>query len=331
MSRSRFDWQVGDDDGNWETIAHESGALRRRRIPGWVWAVVLVAILATAAGGYVTVRRRYEAASQQVTFQIQSVVDLEARAFEQGNEELFLAQQDKASAPWYVSPAPWLSTRLGAVSDRGHLFVPPMAVLPATVKDVDLRGDVAWVQVVEGDPPVRRVRFYRQTDRGWLHTAPDLAFWQEPVEHHHGGRLAFYYHRRDQLYVDSLIEQVGDAFYRLCASAGCPADQRFKILIYPEYPQSDLPFDLALPSPWLSGIPVNAGASRKVPREVLYSLERAVIAWAAPGEPAPSFRWSQPIAVELWLGVSPVTPEMIALGAPLIPREGIFRGRYNAP
>jgi hypothetical protein len=343
MSRSQFDWQVGDDDGNWETIAHESKGVRRHRIPRWVWALVLAAIMATASGGYVTVRQRYETASQRMIFQIQSVVELEARAFEQGDEELFLAQQDETPVPWYAGPAPWLWTRLGSASGLGSVsglgsasglgrsYLPRMAVLPATVEDVDLRGGVAWVLVIEDDPAVRRVRFYRQTDRGWLHTAPDPEFWQEPVEHHHGGQLVFYYHQRDQPYIDPLVEQVGDAFYRVCAFAGCKADERFEILIYPEYPEGDLSFDLALPSPWLSGIPVEADAEVKVPRTVLDVLERTVIAWAATGEPATPFRWGQPVAAELWLGVSPVTPEMVALGTPLIRRESILRRRYSVP
>jgi hypothetical protein len=315
--RSRFDWQVGDDDGGWETIAVESEPARRRRIPAWVWVVVLAAIAVTTGGGYVAVRQRYEAASQQMTFQIQSAIDLEARAFSEGDEELFLDQQDETSVPWYAGTAPWLWTRLN--SGRGRYSVPPMVVLPAMVEDVDLRGDVAWVQVVEGDPPVRRVRFYRQTDRGWLHTAPDLEFWQEPVEHHHGQQLVFYYHQRDQPYIDSLVDQVGDAFYRICASAGCNVGERFEILIYPEYPESDLSIDLALPSPWLSGIPAEGEASARVP------------AWARTGEPAAPLLWGQPIAAELWLGASPVTPEMVALGAPLIRLESVFRRRYSAP
>jgi hypothetical protein len=222
---------------------------------------------------------------------------------------------------------PWLWTRLGS----GRYPVPPMAVLSATIEDVDLRGDVAWVQVVEGDPPVRRVRFYRQTDHGWLHTAPDLEFWQEPVEHHHGEQLVFYYHQRDQPYIDSLVEQIGDAFYRICASARCKADERFEILIYPEYPESDLSIDLALPSPWLSGIPAEGKASARVPGAVLYILERTVTAWARTGEPASAIQWGQPIATELWLGVSPITPEMIRLGTPLIRPGSTLRWRYSAP
>jgi hypothetical protein len=326
---SRFDWQVGDEDGQWETIAQEDGAARRRRVPGWLWAVVLVAAVVTLGSGYVVLRRRYEAASQRIAFQIQSVVDLEARASQEGDEELFLAQQDETSVPWYAGPAPWLGIRFGSGGGRSSL--PPMAVLPATVEQVDLRGDVAWVQVLEGDPPVRRVRFYRQTEQGWLHTAPDLEFWQGPVEHHHGEQLAFYYHERDQPYIDSLVEQVSDAFYRACAFVGCRREERFKILIYPEYPESDFSFDLALPSPWLSGIPAEDEAIERVPRAVLYALERAVIAWATTGRPATQYRWGQPLAAELWMGVSPITPEMVALGTPLIRLENTWQWRYSSP
>jgi hypothetical protein len=205
-----------------------------------------------------------------------------------------------------------------------------MAVLPATVEEVDPRGDVAWVQVIEGNPAVRRVRFYRQTDLGWLHTAPDPEFWQAPVEHHHGEQLAFYYHQRDQPYIDPLVEQVGAAFYHICAFAGCKSDERFKILIYPEYPESDLSFDLALPSPWLSGIPIETDAEVKVPRVVLDVLRQTVIAWATKREPAITRWWGQPVAAELWLGGSTITPEMVALGTPLIRRESLYGGRYSS-
>jgi hypothetical protein len=326
---TRFDWQAGDDDGQWETIAQEDSSTRRARVPGWLWAVVLTAIVVTLGGGYVAVRRRYEAASQRIAFQIQSVVDLEARASQEGDEELFLAQQDETSVPWYAGPVPWLGMRFG--SGRSRSSLPPMAVSPATVEEVDLRGDVAWVQVVEGDPPIRRVRFYRQTDQGWLHTAPDPDFWQEPVEHHHGEQLAFYYHKRDQPYIDSLVDQVSDAFYQVCGFGGCRKDERFRILIYPEYPKGDLLFDLALPSPWLSGIPVDEDASERVPHAVLYAVERAVMAWATTGEPVTQYRWGQPLAVELWLGVSPITPEMVALGTPLIRLENTWQWRSSSP
>jgi hypothetical protein len=331
----QFEWQAGDDD-RWETIARVTREDRRgwrHRVPRWLWVTLLAVLVAGATGGYAVVRQRYEVASRQISFQIQSVMDLEARAFEQGDEDLFLAQQDKTSIPWYASPTELLWTR------RGRPFVPPTAVLPATLEDVDLRSDVAWVQVVEGDPPVRRARFYRQTEQGWLHSTPDPAFWREPVEHRYGERLAFYYHQQDQPYIEPLLEKIGQAFYEVCALDGCSEDGRFEILFYPEYPESDLSFDLTFPSPWLAGIPV-ADDGQPVGEELpvsewsdlvqdaaLAALELRVIAWATGGDTTSSFpRW-QPMAAEQWLGVSPITLEMIHFGAPLIRREDTFRGR----
>jgi hypothetical protein len=350
---SQFEWQAGDDD-RWETIARVTKEDRhglRRRMPRWLWVTLLAVLAVGATGGYTVIRRRYEVASSQIAFQIQSVIDLEARAFEQGDEDLFLAQQDETSTAWYAGPVRWLGEGLPEQpwTRHGRFFVPPAAVLPATVEDVNLRSDVAWVQVVEGDPPVRRVRFYRQTEQGWLHTTPDPAFWGEPVEHRYGDRLAFYYHQRDQPYVEPLIEQLGQAFYEVCAFDGCSEDGRFEILFYPEYPESELSFDLTLPSPWLSGIPVAddgqpAGEELPAGKELpvgqwsdlvgdaaLAALERKVIAWATGGDTTRSFpRW-QPMAADQWLGVSQITLEMMHLGVPLIRRVGTFRGRSVAP
>ena len=93
---SQFEWQAGDDD-RWETIARVTKEDRRgwrHRVPRWLWVGLLAILVTGATGGYAAARRRYEVASKQIAFQIQSVIDLEARAFEAGDEELFLAQQD---------------------------------------------------------------------------------------------------------------------------------------------------------------------------------------------------------------------------------------------
>ena len=66
---SHFEWQVGDDDGHWETIAQETGR-RRRRAMRYVWIALLVAILGAAAGGYLVVRRSYIASNERMAFEI---------------------------------------------------------------------------------------------------------------------------------------------------------------------------------------------------------------------------------------------------------------------
>ena len=144
------------------------------------------------------------------------------------------------------------------------------------------------MQVAEGDPPVTRVRFCRRTEQGWLHTAPDLEFWQDPILERHGDQLAFYYHQQDQPYIESLLAQLSQAFYEACDSVDCPAGQVFDVLLYPAHPESDVEPDLAIPSPWLSGIPVDGDWSQQIGENAVAAMRRAVVGWAI-GEDAPRF------------------------------------------
>ncbi len=316
-----FEWQAGDDDGHWETIAQETGnarRTRRRRVLWYLGIALLAAIVVTAACGYVVVRRRYDEASRQIAFQIQSAIDLEARAFAEGNKDLFLAQQDEASALWYESQS-------RSLERRGRSFAPVLTVLPAQIDNVTMQGDVAWVQVIEGDPPLRRVRFYRQTDKGWLHTAPDLRFWRTPVEHGYGDQLVFSYHQSDQPYIDPLLDQLAQAFIELCASAGCAGDAKFVILFYPEDAGSDAQVNLALPSPWLSGIP-EGDWSELYGEAAVSALARRITAWASAGGTAQARLQGRMIAQDRWLGLPAITPEVTYL-TPLMGRGGVFRSQ----
>lgn len=317
-----FEWQAGDDDGHWETIAQETGRARRSRRRRMIWyaGLALFAAIAVAmACGYVIIRRRYVAANRQIAFQIQNVIDVEATAFAKGDQDLFLAQQDEASTRWYESQS-------RSVERRGRSFGLALAVLPARVESVTMQGDVAWVQVIEGDPAVRRVRFYRQTDKGWLHTAPDIKFWRNSVEHDYGDQLVFRYHQWDQPYIDPLVDQLGEAFAELCASAGCPGDAKFTILFYPVEAGSDAQANLTLPSPWLSGIPVEGDWSGQYDETAVAALTRRVSAWASTGGTAQGRVQGRMMAEERWLGLPVNTPEVTYL-APLMGRGGVFRSQ----
>ena len=103
----QFEWQTGSDDGQWETIARTDRGRWLRRIPRWAWIVLVAVLVVSAGGGYVVVRRRYDQARHEIEFQIQSVIDLEARAFAQGDEDLFLAQQDDQWPDWYNFTNNW--------------------------------------------------------------------------------------------------------------------------------------------------------------------------------------------------------------------------------
>jgi hypothetical protein len=258
-----FDWHVQDEEQH-SAIA----STRRRRLPRWVWmsAKILVATtLALAAVAYGILRFRYDRARRQALFHIQDVIALEAASFAQGDRDRFLEHQDRASPRWFRTQALRINPDCKQIAPSADRCLP---VLPAEIEDLELLGDTAWVEVLEGDPPLRRARFYRSTTGGWVHTAARTAFWREPVEVRREVVIVRY-HERDHPYIDSLLEQI-DAISRDVShvTRHWSAINKLRIEIHTD---SSAPFSphlergvaakgaitLRLASPWLSGIPVD--------------------------------------------------------------------------
>jgi multiple sugar transport system substrate-binding protein len=265
----QFEWQTRNDDDEWETITPRR---RRRKAPRGTWWAVLAAVLLCATTITLIVRRRYRQAMDRITFQIQSVIDLEAQAFADGNVARFLAQQDEDAVEWYKR-----RQRLVA-SGSGDPDAAQEGVLPARIRHVELREDVAWVEVVEDNEPVRRMRFYRQTDRGWLHTAPDPAFWKVPVEVHYADQLIVRYHRQDEPHVKALADRLAQAYYTMCVTIGCPHGKRFEVAFYIQPPAESVPRHvLLLPSPWIGGIPLEGAYAEWAAEKSHYALAHRVV------------------------------------------------------
>jgi hypothetical protein len=262
----QFDWQVGSDEGRWETLASRRRGLRLNW-PWWVWTILTLILVGAVAGGYVFLRERYARAARRAQFQIQSVIDLEARAFARGDEVLYLEQQDTTDRDWFrrqrLRIQPDCPERLDPQQARRAYCVP---VLPAQVLSLDLQGDVAWVEVQEADPPVRRTRHYRRMSGGWVHTAPQPAFWREERETHFG-RVTIRYPARDRSVLLPLLERISVARRDVCRTIYCPAVTELDVIVSidaPPYVRPYLESDpepqgddrLYLSSPWLTGIPI---------------------------------------------------------------------------
>ncbi len=272
----QFEWQVGGDDGRWETVAKVQKK-PRWRLPWWVWVALAGLLIALVGGGYFYLRRRYREIDRRMRFQIQGVIDQEARAFDEKNLTLFLAQQDEESPAWYE----WQRERFRAcLESTGPASCRP--VLPARLQRVDLAGDVAWVEVIEDQPAVRRVRFYRRTGHGWKHTAPRARFWKTSVELR-TGTLSIYYHDRDQPYIGPLLDAVEKAHQDVCATVYCPAVSRLRVEFSVELPIYTAPHverdaapqgddKIVLSSPWLHGIPVEGGWEEGYLNELRYQV-----------------------------------------------------------
>lgn len=275
-----FEWQVTDHEQR-ETIAQTE----RHRLPRWLrwsWRIALAVLALSTLATYGTMRWRYERARREAATQIRDVISLEARASERGDADLFMRQQDRSAAEWYahqrlrvtpdcLSGPPCPDSRYpGLCPDEGLPEVWRSSVLasvcapfaPATVEHVDLQGDVAWVEVVEGEASVRRARFYRRTAQGWKHTQPWGAFWGDVVQAR-GDTVTVSYHRRDQPHIEPLLERISQVADEVDGMLRYwPAPGRLHVTFAIDASALQAPYletggSLILASPWLSGIPVD--------------------------------------------------------------------------
>jgi ABC-type glycerol-3-phosphate transport system substrate-binding protein len=274
-----FNWQSRTEDGQWQVLAEARRKKRRRWLPRWVGYLLLVVIAFAATGGYLVVRQRYQQAHQQMVFQIQGVIDLEAEAFSRGDVDLFLAQQDDTDSDWYGLQQERIEADCPSGTSLSARCTP---VLPAQVIEVDLRQDVAWVEVLEADPPLRRARFYRQTALGWKHTTPQIAFWGRAIELRYGD-LTFRYHERDRPHIDPLVERIAASFYQTCAHINCPEKRTVEVnfAVDPHLPVTAIPpfqdSEWILPSPWLSGLPATGEWSPAQLEALAHAVARGLV------------------------------------------------------
>jgi hypothetical protein len=277
----QFDWQVGDKQDQWATIAtterHSVFSVSLR-----VWRTLLLAMIVVALAGTLGVRYRYQVALRRLKSDIQAAIELEARALDQRDRDLYMAQQDEALPHWYWRQAvrftlyrdPCESSRPGsspwaAPGTRQEGCVPdPRPV----VQEVRLRGNVAWVQVVEGLPPVLRARFYRQTPYVWVHTAPRLEFWADPVERRYGS-VTVRAQPYDLAYVEPLVEHMARVVDEVSAALGDGGSQKLEVVFAPPGSPGPMPAlkegVLILASPWSTGVPADGAWDP----EVLDTLE----------------------------------------------------------
>jgi hypothetical protein len=268
MNKIDFQWEVGGESGEWETIA-ESKKRPRGRWSWRVWAVIAAVLIVVTAVAYIVVRQRFEEANQQITDQIKDVIDLETRAWNRGDADMYLRQQDDFDLDWYAHQSRLINAKR-AQGDADNV--------PAVkIQNVNVQSDTAWVETIEENEPVRRMRFYRQTDRGWLHTAPDPRFWDQAIEYHYGDQIVFRYYERDQPYIDPLVEQLGAAFYDICMTVNC--ESTFEINFAIDVSETiDVPQEtVRLFSPWTSGIPLEGEWSETYAEPALHKLALQVL------------------------------------------------------
>jgi hypothetical protein len=158
---------------------------------------------------------------------------------------------------------------------------------------VTLHGDVAWVQVVTDKARERRVRFYRWTERGWVHAPPDPAFWGEPTVWQYE-RLLVQATAKDRPHGEILAAHIWEVAQAVCGALDCPDDMELSATFVPDAvgPLPRLSSQgLLLPSPWLTGIPVGKatpGSHDGLDYWTVYYVAALAIDGLAPGNLSPA-------------------------------------------
>jgi hypothetical protein len=180
-----------------------------------------------------------------------------------------------------------------------------------------MRGDVAWVEVAQPQASLRQVRFYRQTPQGWLHTAPRGQFWRDPVEWP-AGRVVVRACRHDLPHLEPVVTHIVGVVDDLCATLGCPADVGLEVhFSHHDGPPALSGAVLTLPSPWLTGVPVDEA------RDVAYV--RALTYWTAYGIVSQMVRYDDdPLQPDPTYPPDPAREEMLRTCAALYSRSGRY-------
>ncbi len=277
---SDFEWRFGDEFPE-ERGQGEEGAQRAWRR----WLPWLLALLVLIGGIYAWWRDRQRNLTQAEA-QVRQVAQLELRALDEDDGELYLSLQDPADRSWKEAQEAYLETRGLPLPLQG--FTSPVST---TVESARIVGERAQVVIIHratlpsGEKATfRAVRFYRHTSDGrWLHTKLDASYGGHDVVFV-SDDLEIAIFANDPIRMDSLARQLADLPYRFCSLAPCkryspfgidstsdpdkarglPAvvgfDTTLNVSLAANLEEGAEADDLVLPASFLVGAPTNAAA-----------------------------------------------------------------------
>lgn len=214
MSRIRFEWDIES-----QRIDRSDGedplAKRRRRRNAARLLLILALLVAMIAPGALIVRQRLIDVENQFAQLLQDTVKAEVAALRIGDINSWLASQATA-------PESWIGHQRAAFQQYNDLKAAGAIELTGGILAVTIEGDRARVLVQENinNLPYSRLWFYRRTDSGWLHTAPDHSFWGE-TQQIDGAGLGISYRAVDQQFATDLGAALEDWIRRACGIFDC--------------------------------------------------------------------------------------------------------------
>ncbi|MYD11415.1 MAG: hypothetical protein F4X02_15400 [Chloroflexi bacterium] len=214
MSKIRFEWDIES-----QRIDRSDGedplAKRRRRRNIARLLLILAMLVAMIALGALIVRQRLIDVENHFAQLLQDTVKAEVAALRIGDINSWLAAQA-------TEPPGWIGQQRAAFQQYSDLKAAGAIDLTGGILSVRIEGERARVLVQENihNLPYSRLWFYRRTNSGWLHSAPDYSFWGEPRQYVGAGvRVA--YRAVDQQFATELGPALEDWLRRACDVFDC--------------------------------------------------------------------------------------------------------------
>ena len=214
MSKIRFEWDIES-----QHIERSDGedplAKRRRRRNILRLALLLALLLAMIALGVFIVRQRLLDVENQFAQLLQDTVKAEVAALRIGDINSWLASQAAENESW-------IGQQRAMFQQYSDLKAAGAIELTGDILAVRIDGERARVLVQENvnNLPYSRLWFYRRTDSGWLHRAPDYSFWGENLQYQ-GAGLEINYRAVDQQFATDLGQALEDWMRRACVVFDC--------------------------------------------------------------------------------------------------------------
>ena len=215
----------------------------------WRWGRWLLLLLGVAlAAGAVWLYTTYRTVQDRNDEDLRRALRLEARAYGEGDGEVFAARQDPDNAAWREQQRQWFEQRSQWPATLPFTYT-------FTILATGIEGDQAWAEIEESYPgssqspfdggstpsaapgkatTYRRVVFYRRAGSDWLHAAPrvDSSYWGPPVTLE-GDYFTFTYPARDTAVVEEWLARLEPFARTLCRDLECPPDLRWTIAVTP--------------------------------------------------------------------------------------------------
>ncbi len=214
MSKIRFEWSIEA-----QAIDRSDGedplAKRNRRRNLLRLMLLLALLLALIAFGVFIFRQRLIDIEKQFAQFLQDTVKAEVAALRIGDSSSWIAFQA-------ADDEGWISKQRASFQHYSELKAAGAIELTGDILAVHIEGERARVLVQENihKQPFSRLWFYRRTESGWLHTAPDLDFWGE-TKHFEGAGVRVNYRAVDQRFASHLGLALEDWLRRACVILDC--------------------------------------------------------------------------------------------------------------